>query len=273
MKFLESLKQFTELPTPYGSFHLAFFIPLILLCFICAFLFRKCKEKYFRIFIAALWIIMVVMECIKLVVDNTAIENEKVIFTFYPSALSFQFCSLPLYFLPVVAFAKNGKIRDVFILFLGTYGLMAGLVVYLFPSTIFSETLYINYQTMIHHGIQLLTGFVMLIRNFDRFNLKVFFKNFVLFFFTVMGARLLNELFHSYYPQDISVDFFYISPYTVREFPVFGNVKQLVPNSVFVFGYIFGFTFLAFAIYAIPALFARKWNCFKYKSDDLCMQN
>lgn len=270
---MESLHQSCEIPVEYGSFHLAWLISFLVLSVICSIIFRKAKDKYLRIFLGILWVIMVVFECLKLTINFTIITDGQTSFEFSPSSLSFQFCSLPLYFLPVVIFKKDGKIRDIFAIFLGTYGLIAGLCVYFFPSTVFSELLFINYQTMIHHGIQLLTGFVLLVRYFDKVNLKIIGKTFLLFFLTVMGARLINELFHSYFPTDETVDFFYISPYTEREFPLIKNFKQLVPNCVFTMGYIAGFTFLASIFYGVPAFIYKKWFCFKHKNNENREQN
>lgn len=251
MKFYEMFTIMGELPQPYGSFHLCWFIGVFVVGFALSFLLRKRSDKTLRIVIGVLWFIMFSLEIIKLIGNNSHMENGQVIGNFDPSTLSFQFCSLPIYFLPVVAFARKGKTRDIFAFFLGTYGFIAGLVTYVFPSTIFSDAVFFNYHTFIHHGIQIITGLILLIRYFDKMSVKDLFRTFVLFFITVIGARLLNELMHGYYPNNLNVDYFYLSPYTEREFPVVGNIKQIAPYPAFVLGYIVSFTFLSGACYGV----------------------
>ena len=256
-----------ELPQPYGSFHFCWYIGVLLVGFILAFFLRKRSDKVLRIVIGTFWFVMFSLEIIKLVGLNSAMENGNIISTFDASSLSFQFCSLPIYFLPVVAFARKGKVRDVFAFFLGTYGLVAGLVAYSLPSTIFSENVFSNYHTFIHHGIQIITGLILLIRYIDKVNSKTVLNTFVLFFLTVIGSRFLNELMHSYYPNNESIDYFFLSPYTQREFPVIGNIKQIVPFPVFMMGYIVSFTFLTSFFYTIPTIIIVGINLMRMKKE------
>lgn len=251
MKFFEMFTIMGELPQPYGSFHLCWFIGVFIVGFALSFFLRKRSDKTLRIVIGVFWFIMFSLEIIKLIGNNSSIENGRVIWNFDPANLSFQFCSLPIYFLPIVAFARKGKTRDIFAFFLGTYGFIAGLVTYIFPSTIFSEAVFFNYHTFIHHGIQIITGLILLIRYFDKMFVEDLLRTFVLFFITVIGARFLNELMHGYFPNNTGVDYFYLSPYTEREFPFFGNLKQIVQYPTFVLGYIVSFSFLSGACYGI----------------------
>ena len=267
MKLIEFLSKTCEIPLPYGTFHLIFLSIFFGASIIGAIIFRKGKEKSLRIFIGVLWVVMVVMEIFKLIRNNFYIQDNTVVFGFAPNCLSYQFCSLPLYFLPVVVFAKEGKLRDTFSLFLGTYGLIAGLSVFIFPETVFDEFLFSNYQTMIHHGIQVLTGFVLLVRYYDKYNLRMFFRTFVLFYLTVLLAQFLNELLPAYFPECTSIDFFYISPKTIREFPIIGNLKQQILNCSFVLGYIGVFSFVSFLTYIIPSLISFNKKCFSIKKE------
>ena len=264
MKFIELLHETWEMPKPYESFHIIFMVIFLGLSIFFSILFRKNKDKSFKVFLFISWFIIAVLEILKLVLNFTTIEEGKVIVEFEASCLGFQFCSLPLYCLPVVVFAKEGKIKDAFVLFLATYCLAAGIIVFIWPNTLFSGNIFLDFRTLIHHGIQLMTGIVLLVRYFDKFNLKNLLQSSLLFTCFVMLARYLNELFfNTNFKGSADVDFFFISPHHEDIFPVFGNIKQLIPNNLFTLGYILGFSLIALIIFIVPVVITRKWECLK----------
>lgn len=264
MRLIELLHQTWKVPQAYGSFHIIYTVIFVALSIFFSILFRKNKDKLFKIFLLACWLTLVVFEILKLVMNFTTIEEGKVIVEFDAACLGYQFCSLPLYCLPVVVFAKEGKIKDAFVFFLATYCLAAGIIVFVWPHTLFCGTIFSDHRTLIHHGIQLMTGFVLLVRYFDKFNLKDLFRSALLFIGFVMIARFLNEaLTNSSLKGAANVDYFFISPYHADEFPIFGNIKQMIPNNLFTLGYILGFTLIAFIIFSVPVLITRKWQCYK----------
>lgn len=263
MRFLELLHKSWEMPKPYEAFHIIFIAIFLSLSIFFSITFRKNRDKLFKVFLFTCWLVLAVLEIFKLVINFTTIENEKVIVDFIPANLGFQFCSLPIYCLPVVIFAKEGKIKDIFVLFLATYCLAAGLIAFVLPQTLFCGNIFLDYRTLIHHGIQLMSGIVLLVRYFDNFNLRNLFKTTILFVIFVMLARFLNEAFHnSNFSGAADVNFFFISPHHEDVFPLFGNIKQMIPNNIFTLGYIVGFTLIAFIVFAIPVLITRKWKCF-----------
>lgn len=97
--------------------------------------FGNASDKFVRRLAAVLWIIMVVFEIGKQLIYGFNVEDGRLVWDYEWYAFPFQFCSSPLYILPFVAFAKDGKIRDSAMLFLATFSLFAGICVYVIPAT------------------------------------------------------------------------------------------------------------------------------------------
>ncbi len=78
-------------------------------------------------------------------------------------AFPFQFCSTPMYVALAASFLKDGKVRNALLAYLGTFGLLAGLLVMAYPSNVFIGMIGINIQTMYHHGGQVVMGLYLLL--------------------------------------------------------------------------------------------------------------
>ena len=252
MDFLISLYNFfdarMDTPTNYDSYHLLcvgimLAITVLLIC-----LFKKAGEKTVRGLAGFFWVTMVVLEIIKQLLFGLSIVDGKFVWNYAWYAFPFQFCSSPLYVLPIVAFAKNGKFRDAAIIFLATFGFFAGACVYVFPNDVFTPQIFINIQTMIHHGTQVFFGTYLAFRYKHLLN----FKNLVRAtgVFTVLSAlaMLMNIGTHYLFPAfgiDETFNMFYISPYHECTLPLLSEVYKAVPYPAFLCIYIFGFMLCA----------------------------
>ena len=153
-RILIGLKGKMPEPTNYGWFHLMFVVlaiaAIVLLCIFA----RNLKDKTFRRIIMWCWIVMLVLEIYKQLIYSVHEYDGQAYWRYQWYAFPFQLCSTPLYLLPFVAFMKEGKVRDSIISFICTFAMFGGLVVFLYPNDVFVETIGINFQTMIHHGLQ-----------------------------------------------------------------------------------------------------------------------
>ena len=252
MAFLIWLSNFlndsSDIPPSYGTYHLICVALVIVTSIILVALFKNASEKTVRILTAITWIIMVVLEIGKQLLFSMQISEAGVLsWDYYWDWLPFQFCSSPLYILPIVAFAKNGKFRDAAIIFLGTFGFFAGTCVYVFPGDVFTWFKFINVQTMIHHGIQIFFGIYLAMRYKEKLNLKNLVRATGIFVILCTIAMAINIVSHNagIYPDLGGLNMFFISPYRDCTLPVLSLIYPLVPYPAFLCIYIFGFMLCA----------------------------
>ncbi|MEE3401879.1 MAG: hypothetical protein VZR76_02565, partial [Candidatus Enteromonas sp.] len=72
--------------------------------------------------------------------------------------LPFSFCSVPMFIALVGALVKEGKIKNVCYTFLSFYGIIGGVAVLIYASTLETPFVYISLQTMLWHAILLWMG-------------------------------------------------------------------------------------------------------------------
>jgi hypothetical protein len=162
----------------YGWFHILalaiMFAVGVFLCWKC----RNVSDKKFRIIIGVVWAIMLLFEIYKQVEFSFNYDEltGSVRWDYEWYAFPFQLCSKPLYLLPFIVFLPDGKVRNSIIAFIGSFALFGGLATMVFPTTVFIETIGINIQTMVHHGLQVVIGVFALVH--ERFNLSIkYFRN------------------------------------------------------------------------------------------------
>ena len=117
-----------EVPLPLGGYHIAWIIATLSIAAMLIILFSDASEKATRIIIASAWALMLVMELLKQVAGNVYVIDEKIVFHYRWDFMPYQFCSTPLYVLPLAAFMREGQKRDTAILFLSTFSVIGGVV-------------------------------------------------------------------------------------------------------------------------------------------------
>jgi hypothetical protein len=170
----------------------------------------------------------------------------------------FQFCSTPLYVLPFVAFLKEGRVRSAAISFLASYGLLAGLAVMIYPGNVFVETVGVDIQTIVHHGLQTSIGIIFAVRYMRRDTLRRLLDASIVFGIAIAIAFMLNIILYPYlvsFGIDTSFNMFYISPYNECNLPILSSIQPLVPYPVFLMVYVFGFALAALiTVYAVRGI-------------------
>lgn len=242
-------------PEMYSPFHIvSILLTLLATVCLCFWWLKRPNEKGLRILVFVCWAVAALLEIYKQVVFSFSYDGEGQTVTWNYSwyAFPFQFCSSPLYLLPFIVFLKDGKLRDSMLSFLSTFGLFGGLIVMIYPSTVFTETVGINIQTMIHHGLQIALGILFAVYSRKKINLFWFFRGILVYFVMVAIAQLLNFLV----PLRIDEEFnmFYISPKFDCILPVLSTIYVKMPYPVFFLIYLFGFIMIATIIYGISRL-------------------
>ncbi len=250
-KIVYALSAKMQTPTLYGWFHILFVLLIIgLTTFLCI-KFRNCSNKTFKRIIVIAWVIMVLFELYKQINFSFSYvpETNSVIWDYQWYAFPYQLCSAPLYVLPFIAFCKNGKVKDACIAYSSTFVLFGGLVTIIFPANVFTQTIGINIQTMVHHGLQIAFGVFIFVHERKRFNLKFFLKSFYVFGISLVLALALNLIMHT--ATEETFNMFYISPYFPCILPLLDMIYANVNYFLFLVIYIFGFMLVALIMFYI----------------------
>lgn len=244
-KIYKTLSHESKKPKIFGAFHLASVsTTTVLTTLLC----KKCKnasERTERHIALWVWIGLLVLEAYKQFVYLFEIEEEQLILNYSWHGFPFQLCSAPLYVLPLIAFLPSGKVREAFASFYGTFVLIGGLAVCVYPGNVFVETLGINIHTMLWHGSQVFLGIYFNLRRFsesESFNLKKYFESSLPIFLSfVLIALILNVGFYHFFTlngNDSTFNMFFISPYFECLFPVLNLIQAYTPYPIFLFSYV-----------------------------------
>ncbi len=254
MKFINAVGRFLHItvtpPQIFGWVHIVMLLGVIgITAFMCLKL-QNVKDKTFRVICAVMWGVMLFFEIVKQFQYNTSLTdgvlkwNDQYAWHGFP----FQLCSTPLFTMPIIAFVKDCKFRDSVIAFTATFAMFGGLVTILYPAQVFHVSLWINFQTIIHHSFQVIFGIYSIAYFRKRWNFKYFLSG-IWTFVVMMGvAMLLNWAF---YPltKGAYLSLFYISPYYPCTLPLVSMIYPVVPYIVFLLIYFVGFTLASMIIH------------------------
>ncbi len=228
-------------PEMYGIFHI---VALVITIFLSALIIigrHRFTERKIRTILFVFWITVVVFELIKQIrCSYTPGESWEYDWYYFP----FQFCSTILYSLPLALFVPHKVFRDFMYSFIATFNLFAGLAVMLYPATVFTETIFINIQTMLHHGIMVLSGILMYAVRAVKADYKTPLKGTAVFSAFIATAITLNIIFKD---KD-GFNMFYID-IEGCELPLLGSIFETVPYIVFLLIYIIGFAVAASLVF------------------------
>lgn len=155
----------------------------------------------------------------------------------------FQFCAIPMYVACIASFTKKGKFQDALYGFLSLFGAFGGLCVMLYPASVFTDMFYINVQTMIHHGGQVVIGFYLIQSGRCRFSLKHYLGAIAVFTSAALMALVMDLIGHNAGLSDFNM--FFISPYQPCSLPILSSIYQSTPYVVFLLIYLLGFSLCA----------------------------
>ena len=252
-KFINFLS--TEMPrqqAPFMPFHLIMVaIVLAVTVFLCV-KFKDCSDKTFRKIIFIIWVVLFVFEIYKQMVAPFSVYEGNAVWNYNYNDIPYQFCSTVHYVLLPIVFLKDGKVRNAFMMFVVTYVFVAG-----FGATVYSDQLKsdnaigICVQTMVHHGLQVITGAFIAVRMRDKLKLKDFLGGMIIFLGFLVIAIILNVILRPGVVNDGVINFFYISPYHQCPLPIVKDFKNMLPWGVFIVGYFAVFTLGGLIVYLI----------------------
>ncbi len=228
-------------PELYGIFHIISLLITVSFCAIIILKRHSFDEKKVKGLLLIFWLTVVVFEIIKQIRFSYTIgEGWEYDWYYFP----FQFCSSIFYSLPLALFIPNRRFKDFMYSFIATFNLFAGVIVMLYPSTVFIETTFINVQTMMHHGIMILSGVLMYAAGLVKLDFKTPLKGTAVFSCFIVTALALNIIFKD---KD-GFNMFYIDVEGC-ELPLLGTIFDIAPYPVFLLVYIVGFAICATVVF------------------------
>ena len=259
-KFMVVLDTKMPEPTLFGWFHIMWLAIMIsgtvIVCLKC----KNFSDKQFRLFLLISCSVLILLEILKQLVHSFDIESGT--WDYAWKQFPFQFCSTPMYIGLIIALIKDGKIRDYLCSFLGTFGLFAGLIVMVYPTTVLSDVIFRSTQSLLHHSTMVVMGALIWTTKKAKVEHKTILKGMAVFAVLVITAFVMNIIFHISGGTD-SFNMFYIGPYSKCDIPVLNNIGQAldlarqtihIGNFIFLLIYIVGFTLAAYIILLVVML-------------------
>ncbi len=221
IEFYKLLKTSTDAPDPWGAFHVFCLIAAIFVAFILVRLFSNVSERGARALALVFWLLILIFEICKQFSCGFSLVDGELVWAYPWGIFPYQFCSTPLYIMPLVIFLKDGKLRDSAIAFLATFAFIGGAAVLIAPDSVLTPNLFSNIQTMVHHGTQVFFGVYLAFRYHDKLSLSGFLKGTAMFLVLSGIALAFNIATHHIFPSygiTETLNMFFISPY-VRYVP------------------------------------------------------
>lgn len=146
----------------------------------------------------------------------------------------FQLCSIPMYLCLLLPFVPE-KIREVFLTFLMTFGLMGGIFTFFDTSGLHYSYAPLTVHSYLWHVLLIMIGVTVGLCRRDEKNTALKFSGSALcYLFCCIAATMFNIAFHPYG----SINMFYISPYYRMEQKVFKNIALFTGNTAGILIYI-----------------------------------
>lgn len=241
IKFADKLSLVTDyVPQPYDWFH--FIWLALLLGSIAVVLFFSLKDDKKTLYISyvvsvsVMWFGELIKQFLSTYTTNS--NPEPGVYNWYN--FPFQFCSTPLYTFLLAAILKKGKIYDYLSAYNSTYCLFAGLTVMIMPSTVFTGSMTINFQSMIHHILMITTAVAGLRVYAKKFDLSLYTGAFAVFMVNFAIAEILNFTIPPLTGQDVNMFFIglmdnvkYLTPFRKAfPYPIFAGLYALVFSEI-----------------------------------------
>ena len=245
-KIISLLDGKMTVPRTFGLFHIISLLVLVAAC-ILAVRFRKIfTEKSTPYVILAVGITMTLFEIYKQLVMSYDFTSD--VWSYRWFIFPFQFCSTPIY-ITLLAFAfsrlKNKLMYESLTSFLATYCLIAGIVVFTFPSSVFNAIIGVNIQTVVHHGLMILLAVILLASGAVKTDISSLKKAFLVFLPLLIAALIMNAV----YGNGAEFDMFYLAPDSTF---VLLKIREILwgfpPYIVYLIGYVALFTLGSFLV-------------------------
>jgi hypothetical protein len=164
------------------------------------------------------------MEVFKQILYSFVYETT-VIWSYTWYAFPFQICSAAMYMAFLTSIIWKGRIQKALDACI-VIAMMGGTTALFYPADAFHTTyIFICNQTMIHHGIMLVMGVVLMVTRLELTHKTFFLYGLPLYYLLVIIALVMDLCFYYFYSRTTLFNMFYISPFWDGPFPVIGPLR------------------------------------------------
>lgn len=220
--FIHFLQGTMEEPEIISWFHFIALIPIIASAILIPLFFKNTEEKIYKRILLIFWAILIVLEIFKQLIQSFHYGDPSY-WEYSIRDFPFSICSMVYYFIPIILFVnkeKYPKIVDAATGYLCLICLTAGIIVCIYTKMVTSTLIYINIQTFIHHGSQVVLGVFIYVYNRKNITIKTVYRSLIAFAITAVIAIIINVAFYPHF-----INMFFINPTRITNLPV-GNIIQ-----------------------------------------------
>ncbi len=243
LSFLDG--QMTE-PTIYGWFHWLWILLIITACVVVCYTCKNLSKKQVKKVLGFTAGLMLFLELYKQF--NFSYDVSSDTWSYPWSVFPFQFCSTPMYIMLIAAFCKREKFERALFGFLATYSVFAGVLVLVYPGGVFTETIGINIQTMIHHGAMIVIGALLYATKSVEMKRNTALHGAPVFAVLLFLALVMNATFASVKGSNTDFNMFYLSPVGDTPIDFLDTLFSVIPYPIILAGYAGGFMAMSLVV-------------------------
>ena len=240
-----------EEPGIISWFHFISLIPIIASAILIPFFFKDAKEKTYKQILFIFWIVLMILEIFKQLIKAYH-YGEPSYWEYSIRDFPFSICSMVYYLMPIILFVnkeKHPKIVDATIGYFCFIMLTMGLVVCIYTKMVTSDLIFINIQTMVHHGALVVLGVFIYVWNRKNITIKTFYRSLIAFAITAVIAIIINVAFYPHF-----INMFFINPTRITNLPIGNVVQEKAGYPVYLIGFLSLIALLAFLTYLVETL-------------------
>lgn len=253
-ELLHFLQMEMEEPKVISWFHLIALIPIIIASILVPYFLRNTSEKVYKRVLLISWIVLIILGIFKQLIKAFHYGSPSY-WEYSYKDFPFSLCSMIYYFIPIILFInkdKHPRIVDTAIGYLCFISLFAGIAVCIYTEMATSRLIYINIQTFIHHGSQVVLGIFIYVYNRKTISIKTLYRSLIAFLITVVIAIIINI---SFYPRYINM--FFINPMFITNLPLGNIIQEKAGYPVYLLCYLFVMSLLTFLTYLVETTIYR----------------
>ena len=247
-EILHFLQSEMEFPGIISWFHFVMLIPIIVLTIIIPIFFKDASEKVYKRILLIFWIVLIVLEVFKQILRAFHYGNPSY-WEYSIRDFPFSVCSMLYYLIPIILFMnkeKHPKIIDAVVGYLAFISLMAGLIVCVYTNMVMSNMIFINVQSLIHHGSQVILGVYVFVWNRKSITIKTTYRSLLAFLLTMIIAIFINLRFHPHF-----INMFFINPMRITNMPIGNIIQEKAGYPVYLIVYMLSVTALTYIAYFV----------------------
>ena len=253
-EFLHFLQGEMEVPGVFSWFHFLMLIPIIGGTVLISLFFKDAKEKTYKRILFIFWIVIIVLEIFKQIIKAFHYGSPSY-WEYSVRDFPFSICSMIYYFIPIILFIdkeKHPKLVDTANGYMCFISLFMGVLVCLYTDMVMSRLIFINVQSLIHHGTQVILGVYIYVWNRKTISIKTTYRSLIAFAITVVIAIIINI---SFYPNFINM--FFINPMFITNLPVGNIIQEKAGYPVYLILFLIAVSLVTYLTYFVETSFYK----------------